>query len=354
MSWQGIAGHDEVVERFRRGLERGRLASTFLFVGSAGVGKRAFALKLGQTLLCQASPAEAMNPCGRCPACQQVLAGTHPDLDIIVKPADKATIPLELLLGPPERRMQEGLCHNLSLRPFMGGRKVALIDDADFLNEEGANALLKTLEEPPPRSVLILIGTSADKQLPTIRSRSQIIRFSPLPVGELQSLLLSQQIVTGEEEARRLARYSDGSLERARELADAGLWEFRGQLLRTLSQSPVETGRLAAALNAFLEEAGTQAALRRARFRQVIVFAAEFYRQLLRALAGATLSDDEDLQTAVRAAMGWWRGEEETAAAGLTRCLDALEQVDRNANQTTLVECWLDDLGQLDRQAARV
>jgi len=63
----------------------------------------------------------------------------------------------------------------------MGGRKVAIIDDADHLNEEGANCLLKTLEEPPPCSVLILIGTSADKQLPTIRSRCQTIRFSPLP-----------------------------------------------------------------------------------------------------------------------------------------------------------------------------
>ena len=67
--------------------------------------------------------------------------------------------------------MHEGLCHDIALRPFMGGYKVALIDDADYLNAEGANCLLKTLEEPPPRSVLILIGTSPAKQLPTIRSR---------------------------------------------------------------------------------------------------------------------------------------------------------------------------------------
>ena len=80
MSWQGIEGHDAVVEQFRRALERGRLASTFLFVGPPGIGKRTFALKLAQTLLCQRRDQVAMNPCGDCANCVQVLAGTHPDL----------------------------------------------------------------------------------------------------------------------------------------------------------------------------------------------------------------------------------------------------------------------------------
>ena len=100
------------------------------------------------------------------------------NLILIEKPADKSTIPLAAFLGDDSRRMREGLCHDIALKPFMGGRKVAIIDDADYLNEESANCLLKTLEEPPPNSLLILIGTSADKQLPTILSRSQIVPFS--------------------------------------------------------------------------------------------------------------------------------------------------------------------------------
>jgi len=104
---------------------------------------------------------------------------THPDFYIVEKPADKSSIPLALFVGDDDHRMREGLCHDIGLKPFMGGRKVAIIDDADHLNEEGANCLLKTLEEPPPCSVLILIGTSADKQLPTIRSRCQTIRLVP-------------------------------------------------------------------------------------------------------------------------------------------------------------------------------
>src|SRR5262249_9124798 len=140
MSWQGIHGHDEIVDRFRGSLVRGRLATTFLFVGPPGVGKHAFALKLAQALLCPARSAD-LNPCDRCPSCVQVAAGTHPDLLHVAKPADKSEIPVALLIGPKERRMEEGLCHDISLKPFMGGLRIAIIDDADCLNEEGANAL---------------------------------------------------------------------------------------------------------------------------------------------------------------------------------------------------------------------
>ena len=270
MSWQGIQGHDDVVERFRRSLARGRLATTFLFVGPPGVGKHAFALKLAQSLLCPVAPPELLGPCGHCPSCTQVAAGTHPDLLHVAKPADKSEIPLALLIGTKERRMEEGLCHDVSLKPFMGGRRVAIIDDADFLNEEGANALLKTLEEPPPHSVMILIGTSIDRQLPTIRSRSQIIRFRPLGDDVLADLLLAQGLAGDAQEAKRLAAYAGGSLARARELADPELWDFRRQLLERLSQPRLESVQLARLAVAFIDEAGKEAPPRRARARQAV------------------------------------------------------------------------------------
>ena len=131
-----------------------------------------------------------MDPCEYCPSCLQVAARTHPDLEIVSKPEDKSFLPLELFIGDKEHRMKEGLCHRIAMKPFQGGRKIAIIDDADFLNAEGANCLLKTLEEPPPQSVLILIGTSPAKQLPTIRSRCQLIRFRPLRTDQVEELLL--------------------------------------------------------------------------------------------------------------------------------------------------------------------
>jgi DNA polymerase III subunit delta' len=343
--WQGIEGHDDVVEQFRRGLKRGRLASTFLLVGPAGTGKHAFALKLAQALLCQTVPPERLEPCGECPGCRQVLAGTHPDLLRICKPAERSFIPIDLLIGSGDRRMHEGLCHDISLKPFMGGRRVAIIDDADLLNEEGANCLLKTLEEPPPRSVMILIGTSANRQLPTIRSRSQVIRFRPLPAETIARLLLEQEITTDAAEARRLAAYSEGSLARARELADADLWRFRGELLERLARPQLDSVGLAKAVGAFVDAAGKEAAPRRARARQIVVFAAEFYRQLARRQAGAPLTDDTELSRLVEQAAQ--SIDEETAADCAERSLEALSHIDRNANQATWIECWLDDLGRL-------
>jgi DNA polymerase III subunit delta' len=344
MSWHGIDGHDDVVEQFRRALVRGRLASSFLFTGPSGIGKRTFALKLAQAMLCQTRPEEAMDPCGECPSCAQVAAGTHPDIDVVGKPADKSFIPLELLIGERDHRRREGLCHNIGLKPFFGGHKIAVIDDADYLNAEGANALLKTLEEPPPRSVLILIGTTPARQLPTIRSRCQLIRFQPLSTGVVAELLVSKGLVADRSEAQRLARYSEGSLQRAMELADPDLWSFRNTLCERLSEPMLDSVELAKTVAAFIDEAGKEAPARRARFRQVVGFAAEFYRQLLHAQCDVSVSEDSELQNHVRKAIGRGMNDRELSAARLDRCLDAAAQIDHNANQSTLIECWLDDL----------
>jgi DNA polymerase-3 subunit delta' len=344
MAWHGIRGHHDVVGRLRTALVRGRLASSFLFVGPEGIGKRTFALKFAQALLCQARPEESLDPCGACAGCIQAVAQTHPDLYLVAKPPDRSFLPLELLIGDKEHRMREGLCHDISLKPFMGGRKIAIIDDADFLNPEGANCLLKTLEEPPPRSVLILIGTSPARQLPTIRSRCQLIRFQPLPTDAVAQLLISQRLVESDQEAERLAAQSEGSLQRALELADRDLWDFRAQLFEQLAGPTFNSVRLAKAAWAFVQDAGKEAPPRRERFRQVLGFATEFYRQLLRQMAGSGAVGDEELRRCVRLAASGWSGDAATAADSLDRCLEATAQLNRNANQATLLECWLDDL----------
>lgn len=347
MSWQNIVGHDDVVAQFRQALKQGRLASTFLFVGPPGVGKRTFAEALARALLCQQNQAAPMDPCGVCESCRLFAARNHPDFQLVAKPEDKSAIPVELFIGRDDRRMREGLCHHLSLKPYLGGRKVAVIDDADYLNVEGANSLLKTLEEPPANSVLILVGTSADRQLPTIRSRAQLIRFRPLEEDVLVELLLGEGLATDEAEARRLAGVAEGSLSRATAWADPAFWQFRGRLLAHLAEPANGSVRFAQALNTFVEEAGTQAAARRDRARQALSQAVEFYRQLIRAQVGAPLTDDREVRAIVERAVTSWRGDETTASECLDRCLAAIEQVDRNANQATVLEGWLDDLARL-------
>jgi DNA polymerase-3 subunit delta' len=353
MAWLGILGHDDVVERFRRAMTRGRLASSFLFSGPEGIGKRMFARALAQTLLCQARPEKAMDPCGHCPSCVQFVAGTHADFEEVAKPADKSFLPLELLIGDKEHRMREGLCRNLSLRPMMGGRKVALIDDADFLNAEGANCLLKTLEEPPPRSVLILLATSPARQLPTIRSRCQLIRFRPLPAEVLAELLLARGVVADAAQARQLAEMSQGSLRRAEELIDPGLRDFRGTLLGRLTDPRFDSVDLARLTSAFVDEAGREAPARRQRLRQVVALAIHFYRQMLWISSGGTSGGPATLDSEFRPAAERWRADLTAISDCLERCLETAEQIDRNANQSTLIEGWLDSLAAAGAGLAR-
>ncbi len=344
MTWQGIEGHDSVVEKLGRAVARNRLASSFLFCGPAGIGKRTFALHFAQALLCHARPAAELDPCNTCPSCAMALAGTHPDIEVVAKPEDKAFLPVELFLGDLQHRGHEGLCHWIGLKPFLGGRRIAIIDDADFFNDAGANCLLKTLEEPPPQSVLILIGTSPARQLPTIRSRCQLIRFLPLAEETVARLLVSKGLVSDAAEAARLARFSEGSLQQAHELADADLWSCRRTLLEKLSAETLDSAGLAKALLAFVDAAGKEAPARRARFRQVVAFAGDFYRRLLHARSDLPLPADPELRGPLEAAVQHFRGDAMTASACLERCLEALGQIDRNANQATLMEAWLDDL----------
>jgi DNA polymerase-3 subunit delta' len=345
MPWQGIYGHDDVVDLLCRAERRGRLASAYLWVGPAGIGKRALALKWAQALLCGDRGAED-GGCGRCASCQQVVAGAHPDLELVAKPADRSSIPVDLFIGDPEHRMREGLCRRVALKPFLGGRKIALIDDADFLNEEGANCLLKTLEEPPPGSILILLGTSSDRQLPTIRSRCQILRFRPLDAAIVARLLLEREEVSDAAEAQRLAAQSGGSLEQALLLADPELWEFRRRLYDRLIGPRLESVELARETAAFVEAAGKEASPRRARFRQVVGFAVELYRQALRRQARGPASGDAELD---RAAGAWLQSPSFDTGRTLDcaeRCLEALAYIDRNANQNTLVDAWIDAVAQ--------
>ncbi|MBN2216696.1 MAG: DNA polymerase III subunit delta' [Pirellulales bacterium] len=347
MTWQSIEGHDRVAAQFRRALQRGRLASSFLFVGPSGIGKRSFAVALARALLCPTRPEAAMDPCGKCASCVQVDAGTHPDLIHVAKPKDKSFLPLELLVGDKEHRMREGLCHEIGLKPFAGGRKIAIIDDADYLNAEGANSLLKTLEEPPPRSVLILVGTSPARQLPTIRSRCQLIQFEPLADSLVAELLLARGDATNAADARRMAAHAEGSPERAVALARPELWSFRETLLAQIASRSFDPFRAAGMVSAFVDEAGREASARRERLRLAALFAAQFHRAWLMARQGVEPPEDAILAQSVKTAMQGLPFDDAALVACVERCLDALEQIDRNANQATLIECWMDDLDRI-------
>ncbi len=341
MTWQGLHGHDEVADRFRHSIQRGRLGSSFLFVGAPGIGKRTFALKFAQAVLCERTPPEEFDPCGECPACRQVAADTHPDIEQIAKPADRRTIPLELLIGDKQHRMREGLCARISLRPARGRRKVAIIDDADALSIEGANCLLKTLEEPPADSIIILVGTSEQRQLPTIRSRCQVVRFQSLEPKIAAELLVEQQIVSDPDEALRLATATGGSLTRAAQMVAPELWQFRAELRQTLDTSDWDSLDLAKQISSFLEEAGSGTPERRDRLERVVEMAIDFYRDLMIQING-----DAHASTASSLA-ATWNVDPERPGRCIDLCIHTISQVRSNANVANVVDAWIDELARL-------
>ena len=201
MPWQNLRGHDRVVESLRTALREGRFPHALFFVGPAGIGKHAFARKLAQAFLCETRPEAALDPCLACPGCLQVEAGHHPDFFEAGKPEEKHELPISVI---------RELCDQFALKPARGSHKVAILDDADDLNDEAANAFLKTLEEPPPGAVLILIGTSTELQKETIISRCSVVRFEGLPDAEIAELLLENGITSDAGEAAAAGRTGRG------------------------------------------------------------------------------------------------------------------------------------------------
>lgn len=326
--WQGIIGHDEIVEQFRRILAAGRLASTYLFVGPPGIGKKRFALELAHALLCTESREENLTPCGRCESCRMFAAGNHPDIEVLGLLPDATVLKIEQFVGKDETRNREGMCHNISLKPFFGKRKVAIVDDADLFNLSSANCLLKMLEEPPPSALLVLIGTSPSRQLPTIRSRAQVVRFRTLAADVIADILLETGAIADRGEALRVAQLSEGSIERAAQLADPALREFRDQLFSMLDSARLDSVRLTRAIQSFVEEAGKEPTQRRERLRVVVGIALELYRAQLHASTVA---------------------ESGRAIHALDVSLQALEQIDRNANIGLVIQSWCEGLAETTR-----
>ena len=354
MSWQGILGQDKVVEGFRRTLERQRLASSYLFTGPDGVGKRTLALKLAQTLLCSRTDPAEMAPCGECPACQQVIAHTHPDVEVIGCPEDKTEFPVRLLIGEKERRNKEGFCYNLSRKPQREGRKIGILDDADLLNEESANCLLKILEEPPPRSLLILLSNNLSRQLPTIRSRCQMIRFRPLEQEDLKVLI--EQTELEAERAEKLVALGGASLSETTVWAEETFWVFRGELLKLLAEVPPPVEHLIECVQTFVDHEKPNSNERRRRMHLAFGEAIRFYRNVLRTImshdsgAAAELAPNDKtfLAALERATSFLLEADLDATVDGLTRTIErslaAQQHVGRNANPANVIGCWADDL----------
>jgi DNA polymerase III subunit delta' len=238
MAFEDVTGHGRQ-KRFLTALLSGeRMPHALLFTGQDGIGKRTMALALAKAVLCKEGTG-----CGRCTACAKVAKGLHPDLRVV---GSEGTIGVDEVRGDREKRVV-GINQEVFERPFEANRRVILIDNAHSMRREAANALLKTLEEPPPFNLFILV-TSCEKDVPrTIRSRCSRVAFSPLSKAELRGFLTGRHACSGER-ADFLSAVSMGSVASALFWMDQGNLAVRRKLAEVvLAGTGGRTGASAAA-----------------------------------------------------------------------------------------------------------
>lgn len=195
-----IVGQEAAIGALRHAAAIRRLPHALLFAGPEGVGKRTTGVAFAAWLLC---PNTKEDSCGKCAACVQIEAGSYPDLSIEARHEDSRDLSIDQV-----REIQSVL----GRRPIAGPRRIAIVDGADSMSEPAQNAFLKTLEEPPGDSLVILIAHNAAALLPTVRSRCQRITFAPLPAALLRRVL-EGRMPGGS--LRLVSAYADGSLGRA-------------------------------------------------------------------------------------------------------------------------------------------
>ncbi|MEM9826281.1 MAG: AAA family ATPase [Planctomycetota bacterium] len=325
-SWDDLIGHQRTRQSLQNAIARNRISGSYLWVGPQGIGKSTTAVLLAQTLMCRTREPAEMDPCGVCPDCIQVHAGTHPDLARVRKPDGRASIPIDLLIGPPEARMQEGFCRDLRMRPLQGRCRVGILQDADSLQIEAANCLLKTLEEPPAGAVIIVIGSSEQRQLPTIRSRCRVVRMGPLAEADAANVLRTRMGVDASSETMIQAiRDCGGDLRAAARCLGSTGQALRQTWQQTLSAPVIDPLAVIRELNSQMNAAGKEPAKRRDALRDALAMIISLQREQVRSAAAAGVHDDAGLRR-------------------IDRSVRAVREIDRMANLSTVIECYAADL----------
>ncbi len=350
MIWNQVRGHQTQIEMFRQSIRTGRFSQAYLLLGPDGIGKRLFAKTLAQCLFCEEYPDQELNACGLCASCRQIQAGSHPDLLMLGCPEGKNVFPIELIAGRKEHRGREGFCYDITLRPMSAKRRIAILDDANLMNAEAANALLKTLEEPPSFATLFLLSPQPEALLPTIQSRCQAVQFSPLLDEAVAELLLEQNLVETQTEAVSIAALSEGSLTLAKQLLNPELRQLREGLFNGLLQPRYNPIELSKALLEGIEELGGDSHEKRQNAGWLARFAIEFFRRALLLLTGP--KHDSPIPQVARFANRFDANlceDIEMVMACLDVCVSAERQLQRNVPASMVFENLFQELGRVFR-----
>ena len=222
MSFKDVLGHARPIELLQRAIKNDKVGHSYLFLGDEGIGRKFVALQFAKAINCLEGGSEKGDACDRCISCKKIDQHLHPDV-LFLEPEGQ-TLKVDQV-----REMQRDLAY----RPYEGKRRVCILIAADRMAPNMSNTLLKTLEEPPLHTVIILLANNSRFMLPTILSRCHPIRFNLLPVPIVSKWLMERKGLS-EEEAHLMASLSEGSLGRALEIREEIQKVPREELLRGL------------------------------------------------------------------------------------------------------------------------
>jgi DNA polymerase-3 subunit delta' len=208
MSFKDILGHQRPITLLQRAIRNEKVVNSYLFLGNEGIGKKAVALQFAKALNCLEGEAERGDACDHCASCKKIDSALHPDVSVIEPEGQYIKV-------DQVRQMQRQLAY----KPYEGKRRVCILTAADRMAPHIPNTLLKTLEEPPLHTVIILLANNSKFILPTILSRCQSIRFNPLPINMVSKWLMEDKSFNNTE-AHLLASLSEGSPGKALEIQE--------------------------------------------------------------------------------------------------------------------------------------
>jgi DNA polymerase-3 subunit delta' len=253
LRFSDILGQDDAIDTLQRAYKADRLPHGLIFAGPAGVGKGTTATAMAALFLCE-KPLKSAEPCGKCDSCRLIESNTHPDFHLLYK---------ELIRVYDKTGKSKGTTFSINvirpelvakaaLKSALGQGKVFVIEQAELMEPPAQNAMLKTLEEPAGRTLIVLLTDSPGLLLPTIRSRCQMIRFAPLPPEVVQEQLKAKKIDAAT--AKDAASLADGSLGVALKWIEDGVIDPARQLTK-LMDSILAGGDGAGELPGFFKKA---------------------------------------------------------------------------------------------------
>jgi DNA polymerase-3 subunit delta' len=322
-----------LLDTFRHARQSGRLAHAYILFGPAGIGKRELAFDIARLLLCPEGG------CKTCGVCRRIETFNHADYRLVEREdGDK-----ELKIEKIREMMRE-----IHLAPMEGPNKVFVINECHLMNEESSNALLKTLEEPPPNSYLFLLTEMPEALIDTIRSRCQEFRVPPRPAADIATQLSSELSITGEE-AMFLAKMSEGSIGQARELHEQNAHETCRWLLEKFqSLNPLNELLFAGEFESRIKSAGgSKTEHHRQEFRRHLSLINSFWRDMLYRALGIPSNRFFHSDHQALALYGQLNLPPPRALAGLELSYEAEEWMRRNANFTLAVENYSVELCRL-------